>query len=125
LKIHEESAIPNDPELAVIYNNMGTTYHRMKNYSSAITFYQNSLDIESKSLGSNHPNLAYTHNNIACAFEGLYEYQKAFNHIQRAINIATDTMEAHDSRRRMFHDHLDTFLLKILHLLYRLNKQVS
>jgi len=125
LKIHEESDIPNDPELAVIYNNMGTTYYRMKNYSSAITFYQNSLDIESKSLGSNHPNLAYTHNNIACAFEGLYEYQKAFNHIQRAINIATDTMEAHDSRRRMFHDHLDTFLLKILHLLYRLNKQVS
>ncbi len=111
LKIHEESAVPNDPELAIIYNNMGVTYYRMKDYSSAIRFYQKSLDIESKSLGSNHPNLADTYHNIAYAFEGLEMYQKA-------IHIATDTMEAHDSRQ----DHLDIFLLKIL---YSLNKQVS
>jgi tetratricopeptide (TPR) repeat protein len=114
LQIREKCLPANHPLLASVYNSIGLYHQNIGNCPTAISFHRKTLTIHEESAVPNYPELAIIYNNIAYAFEGLYEYQKA-------INIANDTMEAHDSRLRMFHDHLDIFLLKVLYLLYILN----
>jgi tetratricopeptide (TPR) repeat protein len=124
LEIYKKSSSPNYPELAITYNNMGKTYYSMENYSAALSFFQQTLEVEEKSLGSGHPSLAYTHHHVAYTLEGLQRYKESFDHIMKAVNIATNALEPEDPRLQIFQDHRDIFLLKVLFIIYKINKQV-
>ncbi|CAF1555322.1 unnamed protein product, partial [Adineta steineri] len=55
---------PNHPDLAKSYNNIGTIYEDMNNYSKARTFYKHAIQIGQQSLPSNHPDLQQWRTNL-------------------------------------------------------------
>ncbi|CAF3137964.1 unnamed protein product [Rotaria sp. Silwood2] len=96
---------------------MGNIYYKKKDYPTALSYLRTTLRIEEQALGVNHPDLANTHNNISYILKDLSDYEQAFFHIQQAIEIASRTWEPHDDRLKLFNNHRDTFLWKILPIL--------
>ena len=72
IEIHKQSLEilePNDDTIGKkligdAYNNMANTYHLLKDYESALNFYQKSLEKNKEILSATHPSLAATFLNI-------------------------------------------------------------
>ncbi|CAF3283328.1 unnamed protein product [Rotaria socialis] len=72
---------------AITYANLGETYREMKDYSMALTYFQNSLDIREKKLPENHPDLAVVYHNLSKLDLSIRQYNLAMKNVQQAINI--------------------------------------
>ena len=77
----------NHPSLASSFNNIGEVYRNMREYSTALSFYEKGLEICQKTLPPNHPSLAVSFYNIACLFTNMENYSKALSYLQRALDI--------------------------------------
>ncbi|CAF5026811.1 unnamed protein product, partial [Rotaria sp. Silwood1] len=58
LIIDEKALLPNHPDLAISYNNIGQVYNNMGDYLKALVFYEKAHKIKEKALPPNHPAFA-------------------------------------------------------------------
>ncbi|CAF1397094.1 unnamed protein product [Rotaria sordida] len=78
---------PNHPDLAASYNNIGSVYNSMGEYSKALSSYERSLEITKIALPPNHPDLAASYNNIGLVYYDMGEYSKALSSQERSLEI--------------------------------------
>jgi tetratricopeptide (TPR) repeat protein len=81
-----------EDEKAVIYNQLGRVKDEQGQYKEAITFYEQSLAIEEKTLPHTHFNLANTYNNIGEVYRKMGEYSKALSYYEKALEIQQKTL---------------------------------
>ncbi|CAF4310826.1 unnamed protein product, partial [Rotaria sordida] len=60
----------------------------MKDYSTALTFYEKGLEIRENKLPKNHPDLAVVYHNMAKLYLATRKYSMAMKNIQQAVEIA-------------------------------------
>ncbi|CAF4574882.1 unnamed protein product, partial [Didymodactylos carnosus] len=58
------NTLPNDPVMGTFYNNIGLVYNDQGDYSKALKYYEQTLEIQLKTLGPNHQSVPATYNNI-------------------------------------------------------------
>ncbi|CAF3287348.1 unnamed protein product [Rotaria sp. Silwood2] len=66
---------------------LGSVYHRMGEYSKALSSYERSLEIQKIALPPNHPDLATSYNNIGNVYNNMGEYSKALSSYERSLEI--------------------------------------
>jgi len=67
-------------------NNLGTVYHKMKDYEKALEYYERALKGREKTLGKTHPDTLNTVGNIAIVYDdGMKDYEKAEELYRRAL----------------------------------------
>ncbi|CAF4155923.1 unnamed protein product [Didymodactylos carnosus] len=86
------NTLPNDPDMDMLYNNIGAVYNDQGEYSQALTCYQQALEIRLKALGPNHPTVATTYNNIGAVYNDQGEYSQALTYYQKALEIQLNTL---------------------------------
>ena len=59
----------------------------MGEFSKALSYYEQSLEIRKVVLPPNHPNLATSYNNIGLLHHSTGEYSKALSYLQKAYDI--------------------------------------
>ncbi|MDI6780562.1 MAG: tetratricopeptide repeat protein [bacterium] len=74
-------------------NNLGLTCYLLKDYFSAIEYYEQGLTIMGKSFGQDHPAMIQTINNLGLAWYGLGEYRKAIGYFEQALSINRKILE--------------------------------
>ena len=72
--------------IAVVYQNQG-------DYTKALVYYGNALDIRLQVLGKEHPDIATTYNNIALVYYAQGDYTKALEYFEKAIEIAEHVLD--------------------------------
>ncbi|CAF2227047.1 unnamed protein product [Rotaria magnacalcarata] len=74
----QENAKCNPLECPTTYMNLGETYCEMKDYTTALTYYQKRLNIRDEKLAKTHPDLAYG-NEICSTSSGNWATKIIFN----------------------------------------------
>ena len=54
LEIWEQTLPENHPNLAIVYNNIGSAHRYLENRTDALSFYQRALDIRQQNFGPHH-----------------------------------------------------------------------
>jgi tetratricopeptide (TPR) repeat protein len=67
---------------------IGSVLYLMKDYTTALSYYQKALKINQKSLLPSHPALARSHYNMATTLKDLGQFDKAIEHEIQARDIA-------------------------------------
>jgi tetratricopeptide (TPR) repeat protein len=62
---------PTYPERARIFDNIGSIYYALENYSTALLYYQTAMQIEQNSIWPSHPDNNRTHLNLAKTLDKL------------------------------------------------------
>ncbi|CAF0860430.1 unnamed protein product [Didymodactylos carnosus] len=73
--------------LAALNNQLGIISEKKGNYKNALSFFQNTRDIEEKFLPPNHLDLSTTYNNIAEIYHTMKDYSSAHDFHQKALII--------------------------------------
>ncbi|CAF4914714.1 unnamed protein product [Rotaria sp. Silwood1] len=92
LKIRQKNFPSTHPDLAVSYNNIGSVYDHMGDYSKALSSHKKALEIRQKNLPSNHPDLAQSYNNIGLVYDNMRDYSNALSSLQKALEIQQQTL---------------------------------
>ncbi|CAF5110031.1 unnamed protein product, partial [Rotaria sp. Silwood1] len=74
----------------------------MKDYATALTFFQKALEIHETRLPKDHPDLALISHSLAKLYLATGERSKATEHIQKAMKIA-------EIRLPLDHPHLSDY----------------
>ncbi|CAF1571195.1 unnamed protein product [Rotaria sordida] len=74
------------------YINLGETYREMKDYSTALTYFEKGLEIREKKLPKNHPDIAVVYHNMAKLYLSTRQYNMAMKNIQQAVEIAQEKL---------------------------------
>ncbi|CAF4303401.1 unnamed protein product [Rotaria sordida] len=64
----------------------------MKDYSTALTYYQKGLKIREKKLPKNHPDSAVVYHNMAKLYLATRKYNMAMKNVQQAVEIAQEKL---------------------------------
>ena len=83
--IHIFKELDNKPEIAKLFNNIGTIYKLFNNYKKSIEYYKNSLNIF-KEIGDKK-GIANTLNNIGVIYKELNNYENALEYFQKSLKI--------------------------------------
>ncbi|CAF4375716.1 unnamed protein product, partial [Rotaria sordida] len=67
-------------------------FDEMKDYSTALTYFQKGLGIRQKKLPKTHPDLAVVFHNMAKLYLSTRQYSMATENIQQAIEIAQEKL---------------------------------
>ncbi len=59
---------------------IGSVLYLMKDYTTALSYYQKALNINQKSLLPSHPALARSHYNMSITLKDLAQFDKAIEH---------------------------------------------
>ncbi|CAF1241265.1 unnamed protein product [Didymodactylos carnosus] len=86
------ATLPNDPAMGTFYNIIGTVYNGHGEYSQALQYYEQSLEIQLKTLGPNHPSVATTYNNIGRVYNDQGEYSQALKYYEQTLEIQLKTL---------------------------------
>ena len=77
-RLIREKVLPSDhPDLASIYNNIGTVYGDLGNYTESLKWLNECRLIREKVLPSDHPDLASIYNNIGSIYRDLDKYTES------------------------------------------------
>ncbi|AEF82973.1 tetratricopeptide repeat protein [Leadbettera azotonutricia] len=87
LAICKKVLVPEHPNTASLYNNIGIIYSRMGNHEKALEFHQKALAIEEKVLVPEHPSTASSYSNIGVAYGNMGNHEKALEFHQKALAI--------------------------------------
>jgi tetratricopeptide (TPR) repeat protein len=98
----QENVKCNPLQCATTYINLGETYQEMKDYSTALTFYQKCLQIRENKLPKNHPDLGVIYHNLAKLYFSTGEYNMAMKNAQQALTIAEEKLPSN-------HHHLQEY----------------
>lgn len=77
----------NHPDVATIYNNIGSAYKAQGNYVQAMDCYQKSLSVRLAVYGENHPYVALGYNNIGCLYYNQGIYTQALENLNKSLDI--------------------------------------
>ncbi len=94
LEIWQKTLPANHSHLAISYNNIGSVYDNMGEYSKALSSYGKALEIWQKTLPENHPDLATSYDNIGLVYYNMGEYSKALSYYGKALEIRQKTLPA-------------------------------
>ncbi|CAF0891158.1 unnamed protein product [Didymodactylos carnosus] len=83
---------PNDPLMGAVYNNIGLVYKYQGEYSKALKYYEQTLEIHLKTMGTNHPSVATTYSNIGDVYQDQGEYSQALKYYQQTLEIELKTL---------------------------------
>ena len=72
---------------ALYLNQLGLVYQDMGEYSKALSYYEQSLEIEKVALPPNHLGLASSYHNIGSVYKSMGEYSKALSSYERSLEI--------------------------------------
>ena len=79
-------SLPHDhPDLATTNSNIGVVYQSIGEYSTALSYFKKTLEIQQQSLPRNHPHLATTNNNIGAIYQSTGEYSTALSILSENI----------------------------------------
>ena len=82
-----EQAILLDQSYASAYSNLGLAYESKGDYDKAIEYFQKSLKINLKKLGSEDPNVAINYNNLGFACDGKGDHDEAIEYYKKSLEI--------------------------------------
>ena len=78
----------------------------MKEYTTALLFYQHALEIAEKILPKTHPMFATCYNNIGAVYKNLGDYCKAVDFHTKAVETSKRSLCANHPHFQMFQDNL-------------------
>ena len=85
-------------KLALLYSNLGGSYHRLSNYELAKICLINSINLYEKLTGPYHLGLADSYFNLGLAYKELIELTDAENCFRRSLAIYTQQLEPSHER---------------------------
>ncbi|CAF1558035.1 unnamed protein product [Adineta ricciae] len=85
-----------ESEKAHTYNKFGLLKTTICQYTEALSFYDEALDIYRRLVPLNHKNFGSIYNNIAMTYNGMGEYDKAFSFHEKSIEIFEKQLPADD-----------------------------
>jgi tetratricopeptide (TPR) repeat protein len=98
LQTRREQLGDEDPEVAMVLNNLANAQQRLENLDLARSLHEEALSIRERSLGPDHPDTAMSHNNLGSVLKRQKDYSAAFAHLGRAIAIKKRALgDAHPS----------------------------
>ena len=62
-------------------------YQSTGEYSTALSYFKKTLEIQQQALPHNHPNLATTNNNIGIIYQSIGEYSTALSYFKKTLDI--------------------------------------
>jgi tetratricopeptide (TPR) repeat protein len=77
----------NHPDLTTSYIDVGETNNEMGEYSKALSYQEQALEITRKTFPPNHLHLAASYNNIGVVYHNMREYSKALSFYEKAHEI--------------------------------------
>lgn len=77
-----------NPNLAIVYNSIGTAYRIKGDYLEARFAFEKALDIQERNLSSNHLCMSHTYAGMATVFYHIHDDQQALKYSERAIEVA-------------------------------------
>ena len=82
-----EKYFPNDPDLAMSFNNIALVYDEMGEYTRALSYYEKALAIkqQQQSLSPNGLNLEALYDNISYVYVEMGEYTKALSYKEKIL----------------------------------------
>ncbi len=83
LKYHGE----NEPEIAVLYNNIGLLWDGIGDYKKALSFYKKALNIQLGKYGSQHPAIAASYNNIGTIMTKIGKLNEALRYHHKSLEV--------------------------------------
>ena len=66
---------------------LGVVYWNLRQYPTALSCYERSLDIKKVTLPPNHPDMATSYNNIGLVYMNIGEYTKALSYYEQSLEI--------------------------------------
>ncbi|CAF1424454.1 unnamed protein product [Adineta steineri] len=81
-----------ESDKAPIYNQLGQTKHKQREYPEALTCYEQSLAIYEKTLPSNHLNLGNVYSDIGLVYDKMGDYPKALSYYEKALAIRQQSL---------------------------------
>ena len=81
-------------DCATTYVNLGETYREMKDYTTAMIYYEKGMEIREKKLGKNHPDVGIMYHNLAKLYLATQQYSMAMKNVQQAIEIGEEKLPA-------------------------------
>ena len=87
VEIQEKALGVNHPDIAIAYNNIGTTLEEQGDYTKALEYHLKALNIQEQTLGFEHPSTALSYNNIGSIHYHLKNYQEALVYYLKALEI--------------------------------------
>jgi tetratricopeptide (TPR) repeat protein len=76
------------------YHGLAMTKGDQGEYTEALSFYEQALEIKKKSLPANHPSLGDSYNNIGLVYSKMGEYSKALTFYEQALEIQKKSLPA-------------------------------
>ena len=90
----QENVKCNPPDCAITYLNLGETYREIKDYSTALTYFQKGLKIRLEKLSKNHPDLAVVYHNMSKLYFSTRQYSMAMKYVQQAVDIGQEKLSS-------------------------------
>ena len=87
LKIRERVLHEDHPDIAEIYNNIGSAYAELGEHKKELEYKLKALVIREKVLPENHPDIATSYNNAGYAYGKLGEHKKELEYCLKALAI--------------------------------------
>jgi tetratricopeptide (TPR) repeat protein len=82
-----KSLPPNHPDIASVYNNIGTVYNRKGETNLALKNYEIAYELRQKQLPPNHPHIANSLNNIGLIYKEKGNVDTALEYYQKTLKI--------------------------------------
>ena len=86
-KIREKIFHEDHPDIATSFNNIGSAYYSLGDYSKTLEYNQKSQQILEKIFQEDHPSMALVYNNIGMACVSLGDYNKSLEYYQKSLQI--------------------------------------
>lgn len=93
----ETSNNSENPGIAVLYNNIGTTYFHMGDYSSALEYANKSLTIRNTFLEKDHIDFAYNYTLISYIYLRQGNLNQSFELAEKALKIYEKRLDSNSS----------------------------
>ncbi|MEN0004003.1 MAG: CHAT domain-containing tetratricopeptide repeat protein [Bacteroidota bacterium] len=87
LKIYKETLGNSHPAIALCYSQLGRTFLKLKNYSSAYNYFQKSLRIRTENLGENHIDVGQSYYQLGTYFLEQDSINSAISFLEKALSI--------------------------------------
>jgi len=104
LETLRERLPPTHPEIAASYNNIGTSYYEMEDYSNALVNYEKCRDIQQASLPSQHPDLARTNRYIKRIMSIIQQSERTLTKVRKIVYSACSLLREYLRNMEKFNE---------------------
>ncbi|CAF4775708.1 unnamed protein product, partial [Rotaria socialis] len=90
----QENVKCNPLECATTYKNLGEPYRGMKDYTTALTYYQKGLKICEDKLAKSRPDSAIIYPNTSKLYFSTQKYSTVMKYVQQAVEIGQEKLSS-------------------------------